>query len=161
MDKEKKLLWLFDVLKTFWAEISTWSLVILKWTGENWWIVAIVSVTSFILTVVGCAVMITNLPSNYFIGSYKERRINNPFVRFFVSLIKNIVGLLLIIVGALMSLPAVPGQGLLTVLAGLIISDFPGKKRLARRIIRIRTVYLTANKIRLHFKRQPLKLEKT
>ncbi len=157
MDKEKKLLRLFDILKTFWAEISTWSLVILKWTGENRWKVAIVSVLSFVLTVAGCAVMITNLPANYFIGSYKERRINNPFVRFFVSLIKNIVGFLLIIVGALMCL--LPGQGLLTVLAGLIISDFPGKKRLARRIICIRTVYLTANKIRLHFKRQPLQLE--
>ena len=159
MDKEKKLLWLFDVLKTFWAEINTWSLVILKWTGENWWKVAIVSVTSFVLTLVGCTVMITNLPSNYFIGSYKEHRINNPFVRFFVSLIKNIVGLLLIIVGALMCL--LPGPGLLNVLAGLIISDFPGKKRLARRIIRIRSVFLTANKIRLHFKRQPLELEET
>ena len=105
--------------------------------------------------------MITHLPSNYFIGSYQERRIENLFLRFVVSVIKNIVGFLLIVVGALMSLPGVPGQGLLTVLAGLIISDFPGKKRLARRIIRIRTVYLTANKIRLHFKRQPLKLEKT
>ena len=152
-------MWLIDVMKTCWTEISVWSLVILKWTGENWRIVAIVSVTSFVLTVVGCVVMITNLPSNYFIGSYKERRIKNPFLRFFVSLLKNIVGIFLIIVGVLMSLPAVPGQGLLTVLVGLIISDFPGKKRLARRIIRIRTVYLAANKIRLHFKREPLELE--
>ena len=159
MDKEKKLLWLFDVLKTFWAEISTWSLAFLKWAGENWEIVVTVSVSSFVLTVVGCVVMITNLPSNYFIGSYRERRIENPFVRFFVSLIKNIVGFLLIVVGALMSLPGVPGQGLLTVLAGLIISDFPGKKRLARRIIRIRTVYVAANKIRSHFRRHPLELD--
>ena len=152
-------MWLFDVLKTCWQEISVWSSIFLEWVGENWEIVVIASVASFVLTGVGCVVMITYLPSNYFIGSYQERRIKNPFIRFFVSLIKNVAGFLLIIVGALMSLPAVPGQGLLTVLTGLIISDFPGKKCLARRIIRIRTVYLTANKIRLHFKRQPLELE--
>ena len=65
-------------------------------------------------------------------------------------------GLLLIVVGALLSVPGVPGQGLLTILSGLIISDFPGKKRLARRIIRIHAVYLAANKIRTSFKRPPL-----
>lgn len=161
MDKENNLLWLFDVLQTGWQGISEWSVSFLKWAGENWEIVVTVSVSSFVLTVVGCVVMITNLPSNYFMDSYEERRIINPFVRFFVSVIKNVIGLFLIVVGALMSVPGVPGQGLLTILAGLIISDFPGKKRLARRIIRIRTVYLAANKIRLFFKRPPLELEET
>lgn len=161
MDKENNLLWLFDVLRTCWQGISEGSVSFLKWAGENWEIVVTVSVSSFVLTVVGCVVMITHLPSNYFLGSHKERRIINPFMRFFVSVIKNIVGFFLIVVGALMSVPGVPGQGLLTVLAGLIISDFPGKKRLARRIIRIRTVYLAANKIRLFFKRPPLELEET
>ena len=161
MDKENNLLWLFDVLQTCWQGISEWSVSFLKWAGENWEVVVTVSVSSFVLTLVGCVVMITNLPSNYFMDSYEERRIINPFVRFFVSVIKNVIGLFLIVVGALMSVPGVPGQGLLTILAGLIISDFPGKKRLARRIIRIRTVYLAANKIRLFFKRPPLELEET
>ena len=44
-------------------------------------------------------------------------------------------GVLLVIVGVLLSLPGVPGQGLLTVLAGVILIEFPGRHRLVRAII--------------------------
>jgi UPF0716 family protein affecting phage T7 exclusion len=71
-----------------------------------------------------------------------------------VFVLKNLVGGVFIVVGALMLV--LPGQGLLTILSGLIISDFPGKKRLARKIIRIRAVFLAANKIRQQFNRPPL-----
>ena len=108
------------------------------------------------LSIAGCAALITFLPPDYFTKTNQGQHIKNPILRFFVALLKNLVGAVLIIMGLLMTV--LPGQGLLTILAGLIISDFPGKKRLARRIIRIRAVYLAANKIRTSFKRPPLLL---
>ncbi len=152
-------MWLLETLKTWWHDFSGLVLFFLTWAKDNWKLIGIISVSSFVLSIVGCTVLITYLPSDYFTSTYQRRHIKNPIVRFFVSLLKNIVGFLIVIVGALMSVPGVPGQGLLTILVGLIISDFPGKRRLVNRIIRIRAVYSAANKIRICFKRQPLALD--
>jgi len=152
-------LWLIDALKICWQVISGWCVALLQLIAEHWLFVGIFSGTSLVLSIVGCAVLITFLPSDYFTETKQGQHIKNPILRIFVSLLKNLVGGVLIIVGALMAVPGIPGQGLLTILSGLIISDFPGKKRLARRIIRSRTVFIAANKIRGLFKRPPLVLE--
>lgn len=149
-------MWFTNALNNSWNVISDWFSFLLALIANHWLFFAIFSGASLVLSIVGCAALITFLPPNYFSELFPERPIKNPILRFFVSVLKNIVGLLLIVVGALLSVPGVPGQGLLTILSGLIISDFPGKKRLARRIIRIRTVHLAANKIRTSFKRPPL-----
>ena len=39
---------------------------------------------------------------------------------------KNILGLFLVALGVVLSLPGVPGQGLLTILLGIMLLDFPG-----------------------------------
>ena len=149
-------MWFTNALNTCWNVISGWFSFLLDLISNHWLFFAIFSGASLVLSIVGCAALITLLPPNYFSELYPERPIRNPILRFFVSILKNMTGLLLIVVGALLSVPGVPGQGLLTILSGLIISDFPGKKRLARRIIRIHAVYLAANKIRTSFKRPPL-----
>lgn len=152
-------MWLIDALKTCWKVISGWFVTLLGLIADHWLFVLIFSGASLVLTVVGCAALITFLPPDYFTETKQGYHIKNPFLRFFVSLLKNLVGGVLIIMGALLAVPGVPGQGLLTILSGLVISDFPGKKRLARRIIRMQAVLLAANKIRAQFKRPPLVLE--
>lgn len=152
-------MWLIDALKTCWREISGWFVVLTEAIKDHTLLAIIFMVTSLVLSIVGCAALITFLPTDYFTETYQGRRIKNPILRFFVSVLKNLVGAALIVLGALLSVPGVPGQGLLTILAGLIISDFPGKRRLARRIIRLRTVFLAANKIRVRFNRPPIILE--
>lgn len=151
-------MWFTNALNNCWNVISGWISLLLDLIANHWLFFVVFSGASLVLSIVGCAAMITYLPPDYFKETSHERPIKNPILRFFVSVLKNIIGLLLIVVGALLSVPGVPGQGLLTILTGLIISDFPGKKRLARRIIRIRAVYLAANKIRTNFKRPPLQL---
>lgn len=149
-------MWLINTLKTCWQTVSEW-FVILKELIEKYGIfVLIFSVASLVLSIAGCAALITFLPQDYFIQTNQGQHIKNPILRFFVTLLKNLVGGVLIVAGALMTV--LPGQGLLTILAGLVISDFPGKKRLARRIIRIPAVFLAANKIRTNFNRPPLEL---
>ena len=131
-----------------------WIFTLLQLIKDHYLFVITFSVTSLVLSIAGCAALITFLPPDYFTETNQGRHIKNPILRFFVFVLKNLVGGVFIVVGALMLV--LPGQGLLTILSGLIISDFPGKKRLARKIIRIRAVFLAANKIRQQFNRPPL-----
>ena len=52
----------------------------------------------------------------------------HPMLRFTIHLLRNLVGIVLIIAGFLMLF--LPGQGLLTLLLGIMMCHFPGKYRL-------------------------------
>jgi uncharacterized membrane protein len=71
-------------------------------------------------------------------------------------IVRSLVGVVLVIVGVLLSLPGVPGQGLLTVLAGVILIEFPGRHRLVRAIIGRPAVLSAVNRVRARFGRPPL-----
>ena len=49
-----------------------------------------------------------------------------------------------------------PGQGVLTMLIGVSLLDFPGKRQLERRLIGQRALLRTINKLRAKFGRPPL-----
>lgn len=72
---------------------------------------------------------------------------------------KNAAGVLLFLVGVIMSLPGVPGQGLLGMLIGLTLLDLPGKRRLECRLVRRPLIANTVNAIRARFGRPPLDLD--
>jgi len=52
------------------------------------------------------------------------------FVRLRSAVFRNAIGAVLVMLGVAMSLPGVRGQGLLTILVGLMLVDFPGKRTL-------------------------------
>ena len=60
--------------------------------------------------------------------------------------------------GALLSLPGIPGQGLLTILIGLILLDFPGKRGLERRLVSRPSVLAAINRLRARFGRPAMEL---
>ena len=74
------------------------------------------------------------------------------------SIGKNIGGGLLILLGLVMALPGIPGQGLLTMIVGLTMIDFPGKQRLERRLIGRPHVLRAINRLRARFQRAPLEM---
>jgi hypothetical protein len=51
-----------------------------------------------------------------------------------------------------------PGQGLLTILIGLILVNFPGKYKIERRLVRRPGVLQSINKIRTRFQRPPIEI---
>jgi len=55
-------------------------------------------------------------------------------------------------------MPLVPGQGILTILIGLSLLDFPGKRNLELKLIRLRTVRKAINWIRARAQQPPLEL---
>jgi hypothetical protein len=77
-------------------------------------------------------------------------------IRIIYIIIKNIVGFFLILAG--MAMLVLPGQGLLSLLIGISISSFPGKRRLIRIIIRRKAILKTANWLRRKTDRPPLEV---
>ena len=72
---------------------------------------------------------------------------------------KNFLGVVLVGLGIVMSLPGVPGQGLLTILLGIMLLDFPGKRRLEYRLISRPAVLRAVNKLRAKFGKPELVLD--
>ena len=96
------------------------------------------------------AIVMVKIPDKLFqlalrAGFYAEQ----PFlVRWGAVIVKNLLGLFLSLLGIIMSLPGVPGQGLLTILLGLIMLDIPGKRPLEARIIKRPTILAAINNLR-------------
>jgi hypothetical protein len=73
--------------------------------------------------------------------------------------LKNLLGAFLVLFGVVMSLPGVPGQGVLTILLGVMLLDFPGKRQLELKLVSRPKVLRTVNGIRRRFDRPPLVLD--
>jgi hypothetical protein len=71
---------------------------------------------------------------------------------------KNVGGGLLILLGLVMALPGIPGQGILTMIVGLTMLDFPGKRGLERRLIGRPHILHALNRLRARFGRAPLEM---
>jgi hypothetical protein len=80
----------------------------------------------------------------------------HPIARWTVKILKNALGLLIVPLGVLMALPGVPGPGLVFILVGLSLLDFPGKRRLERRLLAVPAVLRFLNRVRAHYRRPPL-----
>lgn len=101
----------------------------------------------FSFTAAGLAIYF--LPADYFTRAHPLPLARRTPMQIVGMVGKNLLGLGLMALGAVMSIPGVPGQGLLTILVGLVLVDFPGKYKLERRIFRIALVQRGINRIRV------------
>ena len=109
---------------------------------------AIVALVTLLILVV----VIATLPETYFQEDVQGRRSYGGVGR----IARNAIGLVLIILGFLLSLPTIPGQGVLTMLVGLMLVDFPSKRPLERKLLARPRVLETMNRVRAWFGRPPL-----
>ena len=75
-----------------------------------------------------------------------------------LAVLKNLLGAVLVVIGVALSLPGVPGQGLLTAFAGLLLLDIPGKRRLELSLLRRPFVQRVIARLRKRFKKEPLEI---
>jgi len=101
--------------------------------------------------------VVARLPEDHFLRSAEERRAARrswaPRRLAWVAL-RNLLGAALLLAG--MAMLFLPGQGLLTVLIGLLVMDFPGKFALERSLVRRPAVLRTLNRLRRRAGRPPL-----
>ncbi|HLL99497.1 MAG TPA: hypothetical protein VK400_00445 [Pyrinomonadaceae bacterium] len=116
---------------------------------------------SFAFSFIVLAVVMVKIPENYFSPHYQQSFMPNSrfLVRWGAVIAKNLLGVFLVVLGIILSLPGVPGQGLLTILLGLIMLDIPGKRPLEARIIKRPAILSAINKLRARFNKPPLVLD--
>ncbi len=119
------------------------------------------SVVTFVVSIAVVTVVLVKLPANYFHSSHAREFLvaRHPVLRTVCIIAKNLLGLLLVGLGVVMSLPGVPGQGVLTILLGIMLLDFPGKRALETRIVSRPRVNGAVNALRARFDKPPLLLD--
>lgn len=108
---------------------------------------ATVSLIFLVLSVLLIPYLVARIPADYFLLPKKRTTPESYSWRLIAwLLIRNLIGVLLILSGLAMLL--LPGQGILTILVGLFIAKFPGKYKLERYIVRKPMVLNSLNWIR-------------
>ena len=119
---------------------------------------AIGSVVLFVASAVGVPYFVVRMPADYF--SRRERR------RFGLKgrarskwqtvarVVQNVLGVWLLLAGVAMLV--LPGQGIATLVVALLLLDFPGKRRLQRRIVSVPHVLRALNALRARAGQPPL-----
>jgi hypothetical protein len=122
---------------------------------------ALLFVVTFAGSLAVVSFLLVRLPADYFRASYQRRfwTGQHQAVRWMGMALKNILGAILVVLGIVMSLPGVPGQGILTILLGIMLLDFPGKQRWEQKIVSRPRVLQAINRLRKRFGAQPLVLD--
>jgi hypothetical protein len=98
--------------------------------------VSLLSLLLFAASLLALPWLVGRLPADYFCRR-EERRppsvVRNRRVRLLLRIAKNVTGAVLLLSGIAMLV--LPGQGLLTILMGLVLLRFPGKRALLRRVV--------------------------
>ena len=115
------------------------------------------SIFIFFISILGISWFIAQIPEDYFLRSKRQPskwREQKPILRFVVMFGKNLIGLSLIIGGLLMLV--LPGQGLLTIVTGLLLVNYPGKYKLEQKLSSMPSIFRALNWIRVKAKKPPL-----
>jgi len=102
----------------------------LLWWGSG------LSLAALVATVIGVPWVVARLPSDYFNQSHRavwRFSGDEPLFALVLGGLKNVVGAVLVLLGLVMLLT--PGQGLLTLMVGLLLMNFPGKYQLERWLV--------------------------
>jgi hypothetical protein len=128
--------------------------------GGLWWGVGI-SVGAAVLTLLLGTVVVVGWPADRFKGEAPTEagQARSGLVRALAFAGRNLAGAVLVLLGLIMAIPGVPGQGLLTMLIGLTLLSFPGKRRLERRLVRTPALFGAINRLRARFARPPLEID--
>lgn len=114
------------------------------------------SLLATIATLVGVPWVVVRLPEDYFSRPRREvwrLSSSRPVAGLTLAIVKNLLGLVLVVLGLIMLLT--PGQGLATVLIGLLLMNFPGKFRLQRWLVSRGGVMKGLNWLRLRRGKPP------
>ena len=119
-------------------------------------LLGLLSVVTFVGSLIAVPWLIGRMRADYFLTHWQTvqaRHRRHPALALTVFLARNALGLLLVAAGLAMLF--MPGQGLLTVLIGVCVMDFPGKRGLLQRLVRGPKVQGALNWIRRKRGKEP------
>lgn len=115
------------------------------------------SILTFVASLLLLPIVVRRIRADHFVGERPPRpewALRRPLLWRAWHLAKNVLGSVLLAVGVAMLV--LPGQGLLTMFAGLVLVDLPGKRGLEQRIVAIPRIRRALNWIRARGGRPPL-----
>lgn len=118
-----------------------------------------ISILTFVGSLVLIPLVIINLSPEYF--SEKRHSMYNykhPIIKYIVLISKNIVGYILLIFGFIMLF--IPGQGVLSITLGILLINFPGKKRFEYKLFTNKRISKIINTIRRKFGKKEISFNK-
>ncbi len=118
---------------------------------------AFASVLMFIGSLVLVPLLLTWMPADYLTRDREDSWAARTALGWVAVIAKNIAGVVLLAAGIAMLV--LPGQGIISILAGLSLMNFPGKRRLERKIISRPGVLRSINWLRAKAGREGLRLE--
>jgi hypothetical protein len=127
-----------------------------SWDGALIWI-GLLSSGLFVGSIALIWILIVGMPVDYLTRDQltsKSFFFRHPVLRVIAVVVRNLVGLLLVVMGFVMLLT--PGQGVLSICVGITLLDFPGKHTLIRRMLGRPRVLNVINKIRSRARKPPL-----
>jgi hypothetical protein len=118
----------------------------------------VLSMVFFIGTLIAIPFILVRLPADYFDVRVPRpwMKDHHPVLRLMGHIVKNAVGAIFLFAGFLMLF--LPGQGVLTMLIGISMLDFPGKRKIEAKLIGQPTVLSVVNSMRQKFNKPPLLL---
>ncbi len=116
----------------------------------------VISIVFFVGSLIAIPFILVRLPADFFDIRVPRPWMedHHPVLRVLGHLVKNVVGAIFLFVGFLMLF--LPGQGVLTMLIGISMLDFPGKRKLEAKMIGQPAVLNTINGMREKFGKPPL-----
>ena len=126
--------------------------VLTEWVNvlEAWALPLSITFTAlFVFSLLLAPYMVAKIPVDYFAhpkGRRPRKNSRHAVVQFVFISLKNILGVLLLILGIIMLFG--PGPGLVTILLGVSMMNFPGKYRMERWIITRPKVLGSVNALR-------------
>lgn len=121
-------------------------------------LIGLISAVVFTISLLSLPWLVAQIPEDYFASQGRAEtawKTRHPVVGLLTLVLKNLLGYLLLLGGILMLF--LPGQGILTIVAGLLLMDYPGKFALEKRIARSPTIFKGLNWLRNRAGKPPLK----
>lgn len=119
----------------------------------------VASVIGFMASLIVIPWILIKIPSDYFSHTTRKKQQWGrypPVIRVVLLIIKNLLGGVFILSGIVMLF--IPGQGMLTIIIGIILTDLPGKYRMERWIINHTGILKYINRLRVRAKQSPLEV---
>lgn len=126
-----------------------------------WWLGAI-SALMFVASLAVVPWLAARIPVDYFAHAHRQPVVPSkmhPAIRLLLLTLKNVAGLVLFCLGLIMLIT--PGQGVLTILLGVSLLNFPGKYRAERWLVSRPSVLRTLNWLRRRRGLPPLRMHGT
>lgn len=117
------------------------------------------SALMFVGTLLAVPALIVRIPADYFAHAKRppsQWANHHPIARLALRVGRNLLGIVFLIAGAAMLV--LPGQGILTLLLGVLLLDYPGKYRAERWLIGRPRVLKAVNWLRARSHHTPLRV---